>query len=339
MANQVLTPPELEPRQDSPEERRFDSGYVPGFVKEIEVEPVWKTMAASVREIFHPTKLPPLELTSTPIDVKDPFAVKRDPVSSGVSLGVHIVIIALIAWFIYLAHLHIKPITKKADVTNADIKPFMPIAPAKQAMGGGGGGGSHDILQTPKGRLPKFEKVPIVPPMVIKNDHPKLAVDPAINMPKDIIVPNQNMPDLGNPKSAIVGPQSNGPGSGAGMGTGSGGGVGSGKGNGFGPGSGGGTGGGAYHVGGGVSAPTLIYYVDPEFSDEARRAKYQGVSVLSIIVDAQGNVQRARVLRPLGMGLDEKAIEAVKQYRFKPAVFQGKAVPVEVNIEINFRIY
>ena len=93
------------------------------------------------------------------------------------------------------------------------------------------------------------------------------------------------------------------------MGTGSGGGIGSGKGNGYGPGEGGGYGGGLYHVGGGVSAPQLIFAPDPEFSDEARRAKYQGVCVVSLIVDAQGNPQRVQVVRHLGMGLDEKAVE------------------------------
>lgn len=301
-------------------------------------EPVWQTIVSNIRELFHPVKLPPLELTSTPIPVNDPFAVKRDAVSSGVSVGVHVVIIALIAWFLYMAHLHIQ-MMKKAQITAVDEQQYLPIAPKGPVMGGGGGGGSHDILQTPKGKLPEFKKDPIVPPMVINNPTPKLAVDPAINMPKDIIIPNNNLPDLGNPKSAIVGPQSNGTGSLGGMGSGSNGGVGSGTGDGFGPGSGGLTGGGPMHVGGGVSAPQLIYSVDPEFSDEARRAKYQGVCVVEIVVDAQGNVQRARPLRPLGMGLDEKAIEAVKQYRFKPALLNGKAVPVVVNVEVNFRIY
>ena len=96
---------------------------------------------------------------------------------------------------------------------------------------------------------------------------------------------------------------------------------------------------GLYHVGGGVSAPQLVFAPDPEFSDEARRAKYQGVCVVSLIVDAQGNPQRVQVVRHLGMGLDEKAVEAVRQYKFKPATLQGKPVPVEVNIEVNFRIY
>ncbi len=334
MVNQVLTPPELEPNE-SAEQRRLE----PHFAEQIVVEPVWKSMVANLRDIISPTKLPPLELTSTPIPVNDPFAVKRDPVSSGVSIGVHVLIIALIAWFIYLAHLHIKPLKKAEVITPISVQAFMPIAPSAQKMGGGGGGGSHDILQTPKGKLPKFEKDPITPPMVIVNEKPKLAVEPAIKMPDNIQQPPSALPDLGNPKSTIVGPQSNGTGSGGGMGTGRNGGIGSGSSNGYGPGSGGGTGGGLFHVGGGVSAPTLIYSVDPEFSDEARRAKYQGVCVVTVIVDAQGNVQRPRVSRPLGMGLDEKAIEAVKQYRFKPAQLQGHAVPVEISVEINFRIY
>ena len=76
-----------------------------------------------------------------------------------------------------------------------------------------------------------------------------------------------------------------------------------------------------------------------EFSDEARRAKYQGVSVVSLIVDAHGLPQRIRVVRKLGMGLDEKAVEAVKQYKFKPSMYQGKPVPVEITIEVNFHIY
>ncbi len=94
-----------------------------------------------------------------------------------------------------------------------------------------------------------------------------------------------------------------------------------------------------YHVGGDVSAPQLIYAPDPEFTEKARKAKYQGVCVLSLIVDEQGNPQRVQVVRHLGMGLDKKAVEAVRQYRFRPAMLHGRPVPVEVNIEVNFRIY
>jgi bla regulator protein BlaR1 len=94
-----------------------------------------------------------------------------------------------------------------------------------------------------------------------------------------------------------------------------------------------------YHVGGDVSGPQLIFSPNPEYSEEARRAKYQGVCVVSLIVDAQGNPQRVQVVRHLGKGLDKKAVEAVKQYRFKPAMLHGEPVAVEVNIEVNFRLY
>jgi TonB family protein len=94
-----------------------------------------------------------------------------------------------------------------------------------------------------------------------------------------------------------------------------------------------------YHVGGDVMAPKLIFAPDPEFSAEAKRAKYQGVCVISTIVDAQGNPYRVQVVRRLGMGLDKKAVEAVKQYKFKPGTLHGRPVAVEVNIEVNFRLY
>jgi TonB family protein len=94
-----------------------------------------------------------------------------------------------------------------------------------------------------------------------------------------------------------------------------------------------------YRVGGDVSAPKLIFAANPEYTEKARRAKYQGVCVVSLIVDEQGNPQHVQIVRRLGMGLDKKAVEAVSQYRFEPAMLRGKPVPVEVKIEVNFRIY
>jgi len=144
------------------------------------------------------------------------------------------------------------------------------------------------------------------------------------------------------PARAQLGPAGSGSavGSGSGIGSGSGGGVGSGTGPGVGPGHGGGYGGGAYRVGGGVSAPKVLYEPDPEYSEEARKAKYQGTVVLWLVVSAEGKPQDIRVQRSLGMGLDEKAIEAIKQYKFKPALKDGKtAVPVMITIEVDFRLY
>jgi len=144
---------------------------------------------------------------------------------------------------------------------------------------------------------------------------------------------------IGNPLSAVLQPLSDGTGSGGGIGSGSGGGIGTGQGPGVGPGHGGGIGGGAYRVGGGVSAPHPIYDPDPEYSEQARQAKYQGAVVLWVVVGPDGRPRDIRVQRSLGMGLDEKAIEAVKQWRFEPAMKNGQPVPVQVNIEVNFRLY
>jgi periplasmic protein TonB len=131
---------------------------------------------------------------------------------------------------------------------------------------------------------------------------------------------------------------SNGIGSGGGIGNGKGGGVGPGTGPGFGPGSGGGFGGGAYRIGGGVSAPIPIFQPEPEYSEEARKAKWQGTVMLSLVVDESGKAVGIKVTKSLGLGLDEKAIEAVQKWRFKPGTKDGKPVPVIASVEVNFRL-
>ena len=94
-----------------------------------------------------------------------------------------------------------------------------------------------------------------------------------------------------------------------------------------------------YKVGGEVSAPKLVYAPDPDYTNKARRAKYQGVCVISAIVDEKGKPQHVQVVRHLGMGLEKKAVEAVKEYRFEPAMLHDKPVAVTVNIAVNFRRY
>jgi protein TonB len=206
--------------------------------------------------------------------------------------------------------------------------------------GGGGGGGDRSPIEANKGKLPERVKDPITPPQPQTIEKPLLPEPPAINVQKDLRLPDNNMPMIGMHSSTNVTLASAGSGSGAGMGSGRGGGLGSGAGNGYGPGFGGNTGGGYYQVGGGISAPTVIHSVEAEFSDEARRAKYQGVCLISLIVDAQGNPTDIHVARPLGMGLDDKAIEAIRQYKFKPALKDGKTpVPVMITIEVDFRLY
>ena len=82
-----------------------------------------------------------------------------------------------------------------------------------------------------------------------------------------------------------------------------------------------------------------IYAPEPEFSEEARKAKYQGVCTLGLIVGADGRPSNIRVLSSLGMGLDEKAIEAVKNWKFEPAMKDGHPVRVEIAVEVDFHLY
>lgn len=251
----------------------------------------------------------------------------------------HIVAVAvLLACSKYIVE-HRKEIRQRVAGLVTDVSPY--VLPASNTKaGGGGGGGDRDRLAASKGTLPRFSREQITPPaVVVRNENPKLAFDPSVVVPPEIHIPQLQTGQLGDPYSSILGPLSNGTGSGGGIGTGSGGGVGSGRGPGVGPGWGGGIGGGAYRVGGGVSAPRLIYGPDPEFSEEARKAKYQGTVVLWAVVGADGRVRELRVFRSLGMGLDEKAIEAVRNWRFDPARKDGVPVAVQVGVEVNFRLY
>ena len=104
------------------------------------------------------------------------------------------------------------------------------------------------------------------------------------------------------------------------------------------PGSGGGIGGGVFRIGGGVSQPRLLFKVEPEYSEEARKAKYQGTVMLSVEVWEDGVAHNIRVLRSLGLGLDEKAVEAVKQWKFSPGKKDGKPVKVLAQIQVSFRL-
>ncbi|MGA3210762.1 MAG: energy transducer TonB [Terriglobales bacterium] len=214
----------------------------------------------------------------------------------------------------------------------------IPLPPSAKQMGGGGGGGDRDKLQAPKGAAPRFAAEQLAPPaIVIRNPEPKLPVEPTVVGPPDLKLPQ--LAQTGDPLASIMSPPSNGTGYGGGIGSGNGGGVGSGSGPGVGPGHGGGFGGGAYQVGGGVSAPKMIYAPDPEFSDEARKAKYQGTVTLAVVIGPDGRVHGVEVRRSLGMGLDEKAVEAVKTWKFEPGRKDGQPVAVIVNVEVNFRLY
>lgn len=252
-----------------------------------------------------------------------------------VSFGLNTVIVALLIWLGSWTASHV-PEIKQVVGQAVDISPYI-MSPSDKAAGGGGGGGSHDILQASKGNLPKLSKSQIAPPMVLPPESPKLAVPASVVVPPEIKMPTSGQ--MGDPLSKVLGPLSNGTGIGGGIGSGSGGGVGSGTGPGVGPGHGGGIGGGAYRVGGGVRAPRVVYKVEPEFSDEARKNKFQGTVLLRVVVGVDGKPHEVSVQRSLGMGLDEKAVEAARLWRFDPGTKDGLPVPVEVLLEVNFHLY
>ncbi|HEY1272986.1 MAG TPA: energy transducer TonB [Terriglobales bacterium] len=251
------------------------------------------------------------------------------------SFVINLVFCGLLVWLGHWAVQHREQIKERVVGIVTDISPYV-LPPSAKESGGGGGGGDRDKLAASKGSLPKQAREQITPPTVIvRTEAPKLAVDPSVVAPPIQI----SQGPLGDPLSHILGPPSNGTGSGGGIGSGSGGGVGSGHGPGVGPGYGGGIGGGYYKVGGGVSAPRAVYSPDPEYSEEARKAKYQGTVVLWMVVGPDGRAREIRVQRSVGMGLDEKAIEAVKTWKFEPARKDGQPVAVQINVEVSFRLY
>ncbi len=227
-------------------------------------------------------------------------------------------------------------VKQQIDLIAPDLAPYKPTV-KKDAMHGGGGGGDRSPTPVSKGKLPKLANKQFVPPTVKPPDNPKLVMDPTLIIQPDANIPKVDTPNLGDPlaKSGLA---SNGFGAGGGMGSGRGGGVGPGSGPGFGPGSGGNMGGGAYRIGGGVSPPSILYKVEPEYSEEARKAKFQGTVLLYVVVDENGKPRDIKILRPLGLGLDQKAVEAVEKWKFSPGKKDGKPVPVQAQIEVNFRL-
>ena len=306
-------------------------------------EPLWKSLFRNLDEFFFPKKLPPLVLTSKPVPVKDIWGF-YDYKKNGVmySTAVHVLAIGAIIGLTILGRSVVKEIVKPHEtITLVSPDDIPPLEPAKTVSGGGGGGGDRDKFQAPKGKLPKQSMEQITPPMmVVRNENPKLTAEPTVVVPPQVKIASNNLPNLGDPMSKLPsGPPSNGTGSGGGIGSGSGGGVGVGTGPGVGEGRGGGVGGGVFRVGGGVSAPRVVYQPDPEYSEEARKAKYQGTCVLWLVVGPDGRPRDIRVARSLGLGLDEKAIEAVKTWKFEPAMKDGKPVAVQINVEVSFRLY
>lgn len=231
--------------------------------------------------------------------------------------------------------------------------------------GGGGGGGLHQPAPPPKAQLkgpsPQPSPVPRPRPVVTRQPVPEQRVPPPppprpvtrpVDPPPPAVVPVA-LPQVVAPVAAApadtrdkagvladapAASDNHGPGSGTGAGSGRGTGIGEGDGAGIGPGSGGGTGGGPYRPGSGIMAPGLLREVRPDYTEDARRRGIEGDVVLEIVVRADGTVGDVKVLKGLGGGLDQRATEAVRQWRFSPARRFGTPVDVMVEVAVEFKL-
>jgi len=266
------------------------------------------------------------------------------------SIFAHGAILALIFLLIHEAESPVPMNENVVFVNNPIVSPFEGDG---RDGGGGGGGGKNQPTPPATGRMPETTRVQMIPP---DPDNPKpllpaedlLAQVPSVQMPIDI-PQDQSLP-IGDVTAPPNYSMSSGPGSGGGIGTGRGTGVGSGTGAGVGPGSGGGMGGGSgggigsgigpYVVGNGVKAPIALLQPLPAYTEEARKARAEGIVLIQAVIRKDGTVDSFKVLRGLGYGLDESAINTIAtKWRFKPGTMNGMPVDVQANIEVAFRLY
>lgn len=242
--------------------------------------------------------------------------------AAGAGLGSLAVHAAIVAMALFLGSL--QPVRKAIKETVTLIAP----PPVKVAEHKGGGGGGARQPEVKKAELPKPVRV-FTPPRAD-------AAQAKLELPASLLdTPDLSANDVGNLTGLAA---LSGRGYGGGIGNGGGGGVGDGNGPGAGIGGGGGISGGIYRPGGGVSNPVPIYRPEPQYSEEARKAKWGGTVTLSLVVDETGHTTDIHVLKPLGLGLDQKAIEAVSKWLFKPGMKDGKPVKVYAQIEVTFRL-
>ncbi|HYW44436.1 MAG TPA: energy transducer TonB [Bryobacteraceae bacterium] len=216
-----------------------------------------------------------------------------------------------------------------------DLSRYLPSAPPKSH--GGGGGGAGDATPATRGKLPRFAPRQFTPPAaVIRNFDPLLAMEPTLVGKPSIVPPNVNLPNYGDP-AAPLGPPSGGRGRRGGIGDGDGGGVGGHTGPGYGDDDGGGvtatTG-----IRGSATAPVVLFKLEPEYTEDARRARIQGTVILRIEVDTNGRPRNISVRQSLGLGLDEQAMDAVRHWKFRPGRQNGRPVVTVALVEVNFRL-
>lgn len=303
-----------------------------------EMLPWYRDLPSQIRILFAKPQLPRVHATSQPIEVRNIWRDSQwQPGSLLNSLLLHVLVIAALS--IPFVFTRPKPVTADAGTftriyySPADVPA---LAGAVKESHGGGGGGDRSLTPASRGSLPRFDHQQLVPPSaktyVVA---PMLEVTPTLIGPPELTLPQMlTQLNWGDPNGPVA-PASDGRGNHGGIGDGEDGGVGNKKGPDYGPDDNG-----PYVPGmSGVTAPKPIYSPAPNYSEEARKAKLQGTVMLSLVVDAHGNPTNIRVVRSLGMGLDENAIEQTRMWRFIPGTRNGLPVPVRVVLEVTFRLF
>lgn len=238
-------------------------------------------------------------------------------VSQSSSFALHVALVVLL--LLWSVHPQL-PLAPRA-VTHI-FAPLPDRAPA-------GGGGMREIEPARKGVLPPHSPRVFTPPVVQRVDyHPPLVISPTIDAPPDLPLKAGDFGDphgLGNMSAGIGGP--------FGIGDGKGPTVGRGEGPRYGDGADG-----VYSQGHGVTAPVPIRTVEPEYSEAARKAHASGSVLVYAEIDPQGKPRNLRIVQSMGMGLDEKALDAVARWLFKPGMKNGRPVTVRATFEVNFRL-
>jgi TonB family protein len=273
-----------------------------------------------------------------PVDIHFSFEQSQSRVGVAASVASHVAFAIIVVLVLRFA-----PEAQTLAVEPPDV-PKEIVWLAEPGPGGGGGGGGNKMPEPPKkAELPGKEKitVPVEKKPDPKPEPPKEEPKPA----EDLVIPAKAMASAELSLPGVIASEgpvtlSQGSGSGGGAGTGTGSGIGPGTGSGLGPGSGGGTGGGAYRPGSGIILPEVLKEVKPAYTAEAMRAKVQGVVWLECIVMSDGTVGDVKITKSLDsvFGLDQEAIKAARQWRFKPGMRMGAPVPVIITIELTFTL-
>ena len=319
-----------------------------GFLTEEEAVRAVRLLTASSRDARRPR----------PIFLPAPAAARVRTLPVAASTAFHAALVAAIALLTGLG------IDGAVAETKARVEPAHLVFLALPGPGGGGGGGGirqpvpparaelrgKSALRSPVRTEPRPPKVEPKPEPPKPKPDPRPAEKP-VDVP--VVQPAPPVPPVaapvatvaadtrdraGVPEAPPAAPPSQGPGAGGGSGTGQGTGMGQGTGTGIGEGEGGGTGGGPYRPGSGITPPGLLREVKPQYTEEARRAGIEGDVLLEVVVRADGSVGQVTILQRLGAGLDQRAIDAVRQWRFSPARRYGTPVDVLVEIAVEFKL-